>query len=90
MITSNESKRELHHSPLGTKDVIAFLVLSRPILFRQPSKNEEDGLLHPTLDCVNVFPFQMINSEAPPCSTFRIGEKNEEVLFRVKIFAINM
>jgi len=45
------------------------LVLSRPILFRQPSKNKEDGFLHSTLDCINVFPFHMVNSEAPPLST---------------------
>ena len=38
------------------------LVMSRPILFRQPSKNKEDGFLHPTLDCINVFPFHMVNS----------------------------
>ncbi len=61
-----------------------------PILFRQPSKNEEDGFFHPILDCVNVFPFQMDNSEAPPSSTFRVGEKIEDVLFEVNFFAINI
>ena len=45
------------------------LVMSRPILFRQPSKNKEDGFLHPTLDCINVFPFHMVNSEVPSLST---------------------
>ena len=95
MIASNDFEREHHHTPLGTTDVIAsnlqsFLVLSRPILFRQPSKNEEDGFFHPILDCVNEFPFQMVNSEAPPFSTFLIGEKIEDVLFEVKFLAINI
>ncbi len=95
MITSNYLEFELHHSPLGTKDVIAshlqsFLVLIRPILFRQPPKNKNDGLLHPTIDCVNVFPFQMVNSDASPFSTFCVGEKIENVLFEVKSFAINI
>jgi hypothetical protein len=59
-----------------------------PILFRQPSKNKEDGFFHPILDCVNVFSFQMVNSEAPPFSTFRIGEKIEDVLFEVKLLQL--
>ena len=65
-------------------------MLSRPILFRQPPKYEDNDFLHSTLDCVNVFPFQMVNSEAPPFSTFCVGEKMEEVLFKVNFFAINM
>ena len=95
MIASNDFERELHHLPLGIKDVFAchlqsFLVLIGPILFWQPSKKKEDGFFHPIVDCINVFPFQMINSEVPPFSTFRVGEKIEEVLFEIKIFAINM
>ena len=95
MITSNYLEFEVHHSPLRTTDVIAshlqsFLVLIRPILFRQPPKNKNDGFLHPTIDCVNVFPFQMVNSDAPPFSTFLVGEKIEDVLFEVKSFAINI
>ena len=67
MIASNDFERELHHTLPGTKDVFAchlqsFLVLNRPILFRQPPKYEDNGFLHSTLDCVNVFPFQMVNS----------------------------
>ena len=86
---------ELYHSPLRMKDVIAshlqsFLVLSRPILLRQPPKNKNNGFLHSTIDCVNVFPFQMVDSEAPPFSTFCGGEKIEEMLFEVKLFAINI
>jgi hypothetical protein len=89
MITSNNFQRELHCSPLVTKSVIAshlqsFLMLSRPILFRQPPKYEEDGSLHPTLDCVNVFLFQMVTSDAQPFSTFFFSEKIEDMLFEVK------
>ena len=63
-------------------------MLSWPILFRKHSKNKNDGFLHPTIDdCVNVFSVQMVNSEAPPFSTFHNGEKIEKVFFEVKNFA---
>ena len=95
MIASNDFESELHHTPLGTTDVIvchlqSFLVMIGPILFRQPSKNKEDGFFHPILDCVNVFPFQMVNSEAPPFSMFCVGEKIEDMLFEVNFFAVNI
>ena len=95
MIASNDFERELHHTLLGTKDVFAcqpqsIPVLTRPILFRQPPKHKHNGFFHPILDGVNVFPFQMINSEAPPFSTLRVSEKTEDVLFEVKSLAVNI
>ena len=65
-------------------------MLIRPILFRQLPQNKIDGFLHPIIDCVNVFPFQTVNSDAPLFSVLRIGEKIENVLFEVKSFAINI
>jgi len=59
----------------------SFLVLIRQILFRQPPKYKHNGFFHPTLDCVNVFLFQMVYSDAPPFSIFVVGEKIEDVLF---------
>ncbi len=63
-------------------------MLTRPILYRQPPKHKHNGFFHPILDGVNVFPFQMINSEAPPFST--LSEKTEDVLFEVKSLPINI
>ena len=65
-------------------------MLIRPILFRQPFKYEHNGFFHPTPDCVNVFPFQMVYSDTPPFSTFRVGEKIEDVLFEVKFHALDI
>jgi len=95
MFANNDFECKLHHTLLGTKDVFAchlqsFLVLSRPILFRQPPKYEDNGFLHLILDCINVYPFQMDYRDTPPFSTFHIGEKIEDVLFEVNFFAINI
>ena len=63
-------------------------MLTQPILYRQPPKHKHNGFFHPILDGVNVFPFQMINSEASPFST--LSEKTEDVLFEVKSLAVNI
>jgi hypothetical protein len=92
VITSNNFELELHHPP-HIKDVIeshlqSFLVLIRPILFRQPLKNKEDDFLHPIIDCVNVFLFQMVNTDVPPFSTFHDGEKIEDFLIEIIVLPL--